>query len=605
MPKTISRKTTEKPRERLERVWREVAGGGLSVLDEATLSEAELRNIAERIKRTAAFGSVFLMLDSLPRYGRNYDWNVGSILQHFEASLVLDALKHVGDLRGHYNSIGLAWVLGEFRTNDRFAAEYLYEVIRIATDADAWWRAAFSLEQMGFEDAVNLLKRSLKPSSLETLERQLEKLHDKRALIAVLVLSDSQSIRTVVYPKVKGLLMKSKDTATIIGCCWLIGRLGLIDEDILEKLEALMKADDYELRYYTFFALQRNANERLRPLLELAVADSDPLIRKMAVRGLVSVGSHESLNLLESALFAEKEALVIAEMTKAIYQLRNPTDRDRLLTEHQSAKNENGLITDKSDRWYGDPYIYGRFADAEDPENICFDLVRKRLGKRKIRNPVDLATGNGRTAWQIMDKLKFDGKLFAVDISKDMCDCISRRLSRERRYTNPIEVVQSSIADFGRNARAKSSFVVSSFGFPSCGANSAASRAELEAVHNLLADDGVFVTIGWDETYNDELSEMWFRFIPDDIEAKDFEEWRVKRAEATEGARNCGLTWFKRGLVVPLQFSTVKEAAAVMGALFGRDAASFAVRRNKSEWTVSMGITFDTKSSLTRILKQK
>ena len=110
------------------------------------------------------------------------------------------------------------------------------------------------------------------------------------------------------------------------------------------------------------------------------------------------------------------------------------------------------------------------------------------------------------------------------------------------------------------------------------------------------------MTIGWDETFNDELNNMWFKYIPDTIRAKDFDEWRTIRSEKIDSPRNCGLTWLKRGIIVPLQFSSFKESAMVMGYLFGRDAAQNIIYRHQKNWTMAMGITLNTKEEIRQII---
>jgi hypothetical protein len=111
------------------------------------------------------------------------------------------------------------------------------------------------------------------------------------------------------------------------------------------------------------------------------------------------------------------------------------------------------------------------------------------------------------------------------------------------------------------------------------------------------------VTVGWDETFNDSLNYMWFKYVPDSIQAKSFEEWRRKRVENIQGARNCELTWFKRGIIAPLQYVSVAESVDVMGYLFGRDAAKSIVNSRRINWNMSMGITIDTKDSLKKIIQ--
>lgn len=580
-----------------------IKDGILLPLNSQMYSEAELRILAKFIDLEPLKNIIIKnLISNIPEFGRNFDWNIGSILQHLETEAVISVLRVNTDNR-LFNSIGLAWVLGEFRNTNRVITDFLYQIVNNSTDSDSWWRAAFSLEKLGLEEAVNLLKMSLKRIVLKDLDFYVSKINDKKSIISILIISNVENIEQIIYPRVKQIFLQSNDEVTIINCCWLIGRLKLIDAQIYEKLLALTSNNNYELKYYTFFALQHNATEQLRPILEKALLDVDPLIRKMAARGLMSVGNVQSLAILNDTLYQEQEESVVSEVSRAIYHLKNPADRARLLLEIGSFRNENGMISDDSDKWYRDPDIYRVFSEAEDPENICLALIYERLGDLSIINPIDLATGTGRMVWQILEKLPFKGALFAVDASEQMCDFIKKMIKRERKFTNNIRVIQSTIQETKKHIDPLSTFIISSFGFPSRISDPDLCLEELKAVDALLDQDGLFFTIGWDETFNDELSRMWYKFIPDKISARDFEEWRQNRAAAILSPRNAGLNWLKKGIAAPLQFASLKEAALVMGHLFGRDAAQYVINSGKTEWNMSMGITCNTKEELLNIIK--
>ncbi len=579
-----------------------VAQGDFEVLDKGVLPEAELAAIADSIKKTASFGAVYRLIDGLPVRSRSYDWNVGSILRHFDASLIVDSLRLVGDLRGLRDSVGLAWALGEYRDRNRFIVDHLYAVVRDARDSDAWWQAAFSLEKLGIDDAVNVLKRSLKPTGLKDLRYYLDRLDDKRSLIGILLHANADDVRDTLFPRIKKAFLEDKSREIVVNCAWLVGRLQLADDVIAAKLVTLTHAEDYELKYYAFFALQNNPSERLRPMFETALRSKDALTRKLAARAIRSTASGLSLAVLEDALAAEKEPAVIQEITKTMYRLKNPSSRERQTIKVRSCKNENGVISDADDE-DRDPSLYDLFAQAQDPENICVDLILRKLRGKKIANPIDLATGTGRTLLQLLDKANFTGILYGVDASGRMCDFANTAVTRARTANRQVKIVRATITEFPKTAHISSNFVVSSFGFPSRRSDAAACLAELKAVHDVLAEDGEFYTVGWDETFNDELSALWFKYIPDGIEAKDLDEWRERRLAMSTSPRNCGLTWFARGLSAPLQFGSLKEAAGVIGYLFGRDAAQYVVRTGKTEWAMSLGITRDTKKDLARIIK--
>ena len=575
-----------------------------NVLNKIALSEEKLRHIANYLNTLKNRGKIVeSLINKINNSNRSYDWNVGSILQHLDIDIIIGSLKKLEWNKLH-NSIGLVWVLGEFKNTNRIIIDFLYSAIEKATDQDAWWRAAFSLEKLGVTEAVNLLKMSLKNEKLNSLDFYLNHLEDKKSIISILILSNVDNIEKDIYPKIKSLLFTSDNDKIIINCCWLIGRLKLVDGEIYEKLVSLIRSKNYKLSYYTFFALQNNATEILRPIMEESLLDQDPLIRKMAARGLLSIGNEESLNILNKVLYKEQEESVISEISKAIYYLKNPIDRNKLLIEIKSCRNENGMISDESDKWYSDPSVYNIFSESEDPENICFNLILKKIKGIEIRNPIDLATGTGRMMWQIMENMSFKGTLTGVDSSEQMCDFVNKAMRRERKYTNSTKIIQSITKDASEKIKIKSNFIISSFGFPSKIKNQNLCIQELRSVYNILDDDGLFFTIGWDETFNDELNTMWFKYVPDDIHARDFEEWRKKRISAISSPRNCGLTWFKKGVQVPLQFSSLKESAFVMGYLFGRDAAQYIVNTGQTEWSMSMGITCNTKQEIKEILKK-
>ncbi len=587
----------------MKTVYESVLSEDFYVLANKVFTESELKKLGQYISTNENQADlIYKLISFIPKSNRIFDWNVGSVLQHLDADLIIASLGR-GFEPTLYNSIGIAWALGEFRNTDRTIIDFLYGAVRKATESDAWWRAAFSLEKLGLEEAVNLLKMSLKTETLGDLNFYLEKLSDKRAVISILILSNVDNIEKEIYPRIRSVFLSTKDDSTIINCCWLIGRLKLIDTKIHERLLSLTKHKNYELKYYTFFALQNNATERLRPIMEEALLDTDPLIRKMAARGILSIGNEQSIGVLRERLFLETEMSVIGGLSKAIYGLTNPLDRSRIILESYAYKNENGMISDESDKWYHDPSVYHVFSEAEDPENICFELILDKVRGVKISNPIDLATGTGRMIWQILDKLLFYGEITAVDASEQMCVFVERAIKRERKFTENVEVVNSTIVDAPEHIANKSNFIISSFGFPSRISNEEQCIKELEAVHKLLSDDGLFFTIGWDETFNDELNNMWYRYVPDSISAKDFEAWRKKRSEAIKTPRNCGLTWFKKGIIVPLQFGSIREAASVMGYLFGRDAAQHVIRTGRLEWEMSLGITCNTKKEIFEIIK--
>jgi hypothetical protein len=133
----------------------------------------------------------------------------------------------------------------------------------------------------------------------------------------------------------------------------------------------------------------------------MVLKDTNPLIRKMSCKALRKIGNEKSLQNLEDLLFIEDDVNVITEVSRAIYSIKNPVFKSDIHLQLSSVKNENGMISDETDKWYKDAALYNLFSEAEDPQNICFDLVKKYIGDNKIINPIDLATGTGRYLIQI------------------------------------------------------------------------------------------------------------------------------------------------------------------------------------------------------------
>lgn len=564
-------------------------------------------HIAEKIKQQDdPVATLVAMLRQLPASNYTYDWNMGSILRYFEPDVLVEVLSKVDFPARLYDSVGLAWAIGVYRNQHPELIAFLHSVVRESRYSEAWWQAAFSLQSLGAGQAINLLRRSIKKSSIKSLDFYLSNIENKEAVIGVLVQSTGQNIAAQIHPRLKEVLLTSENNAEIANAVWLVGRLNLLDSDIIARIKALANDKDRELQHYAFRSIEQTGSAQFKDLLLESLYHKDPMIRKLAASGIVALAEKSLITVLEEALDTEKNERVVAEISKAIYKLSNPQADaiQRLIA--KTPKNENGLICDASDKWYQDAGIYNYFSEAEDPEDVAFDLVSRELKRRNIviRNPIDIATGTGRTLRSIIKDLDFEGTLYGVDMSREMCDYVERDIRRERRYSRPLRVVESSIAELPKNLDTKSTFIVSSFGFPSKFTKPEVCIDELRAVHDMLEDGGILCTIGWDETFNDELNMMWYQYIPDDIEATNFEEWRRKRAAVFASPRNCNLTWLKTNLRLPLQYSTVEEATYVMGHLFGRDAGVEIAKSGRLAWEMSYGITFNTKEEIGVILKE-
>ena len=577
------------------------------ILERKKLEPNAAKKLADQIKRQEDPTLILVeLLRQLPASNYDYDWNMGSLLRYFEPQDLVEALSKVAFRARLYDSVGLAWVIGVYRNHNAELISFLQNIVHESRYSEAWWQAAFSLQSLGQGQAVNLLRRSIKKSSIKSLDYYLSNIENKEAVIGVLVQSTGQNIAAQIHPRLKDVLLNSTNQAEIANAAWLVGRLNLLDNDIVKRLKDLAKNEDRELRHYAFRSIEQTGSSQFKDLLSEALSDKDPMVRKLAAASFAVIGDDTATPLLEEMLDVEENERVVAELSESIYKLSNPQAEAVQRRIAKAPKNENGLICDESDKWYQDAGIYNYFSEAEDPENVAFDLIGRELKRRNIsiRNPIDLATGTGRTLRSIIKDMEFEGTLFGVDMSREMCDYVERDIRRERRYSRPLRIVESSIAELPKNLDAKSTFIVSSFGFPSKFTKPEVCINELRAVHDMLEDGGVLCTIGWDETFNDELNMMWYQYIPDDIEATSFEEWRRKRAAVFASPRNCSLTWLKTNLRLPLQFSTVEEAIYVMGHLFGRDAGVEIAKSGRLSWEMAYGITFNTKEEIGNILKE-
>lgn len=591
------------------KIVEEIKNNKTKKLEVEKISEADLLNIANILKLENFNVRILINMILYHPINENGDWNVGSLLQHFNYNEIIEELKSIPQAqRGYlYDSIGFCWALGECPYKNEQVIEFLYEVINNGRNSESWWKAAFALEKITGKDAINNLKRSVKNYGIITLEESLEDLTNKKNIINILLNSNSINIKEIIYPYLKERFNVTTNEKEIINIVWLFGRLRLYDEEILNKsLEILESTDNYETKYYILQALIDDPKPLYAPHFKNLIASGDKLIKKMAIKGLAELGEHSDIEILERTLHEESDPSVISSLSKAIYIAKNNQFNVEKKYSRKYMVNENGLIGDDSDKWYGDASIYNVFSEAEDPENVCFEMIFNEILRRKLKivNPIDMATGTGRAAKYILNNVQYEGCLYAVDFSQQMLDYFERTINRQKYYVKNIELVHSKIQDFSFKTNEKSSLIISSFGFPSKISDKERCKAEIERVYNLLSDDGIFVTLGWDETFNDELNNMWYKYIPDNIKAANFEEWRRQREASIQSARNCDLTWFKKNVRVPLLFDTLEESINVMGHLFGRDAATEVLRNKRNMWWMSLGITLDTKESLSRILRK-
>lgn len=597
-------------KEEIKRIVNDLKIGKFKLISSEKISENDLLDISKRLREDPRFDvSELINIILLNNVNENCDWNIGSILQHFDYNSIIGALDNVpANKRGYlYDSIGLCWVLGECPYKNDKVISFLYVVIYNGRNSESWWKAAFALEKITGKNAINNLKRSLKNYGTISLEESLDDLSNKKNVINILLNANSGAIKEKIYPCLKLRFNSSNNEKELINIIWLLGRLRLYDESMLNRsLNLLNATNSYEVKYYILQAMIDDPKNIYIEYFKKLLNSDDNLIKKMAIIGLGETGTGADVKILVDALQSETSPSIIAQLSKAIYKIKSNYFNIQGNYMKKYMVNENGLIGDDSDKWYADASIYNLFSEAEDPENICFSLIFNKILAQNIaiKNPVDLATGTGRAAKYILNNVSYSGKLYAVDYSKQMLEYFDRTINRQKYYVKDIELVHSKIQDFKIPNGERSSFIISSFGFPSKISDDERCRCELENVYNMLSEDGIFVTLGWDETFNDDLNAMWYRYVPDKIKAANFEEWRKAREKSITSARNCNLTWYKKNIQVPLLYDTLEETINVMGHLFGRDAALEVLKNKRTMWWMSMGITLDDKKSLSKILKK-
>ncbi len=576
-------------------LWSRLSEGDFAALDERVLTEDEQQELAEKIKKTASFGDVFHLIDALPSHGKSYDWNIGGLLQHFDVDFVVSSAQHAGNAVTLYESAGLAWAFGQYRNRHHFIVEYLNSVVREARNPDAWWQAAFSLENLGVESAVHLLKRSLVRGTFADIGHYLRNLHDKRSVISILCLCDDSSLSRI-YPVVKSAILKGSTIEEIGNACWLAGRLRIMDAAIFRALVRLTDSDDYNVGHNAFYAIQCSPSHEARLFLETCLKSPVSRQRRLAARGLRAMANRASVGVLETALIAEEDPSVVYEMSSSVSRLKNPEQFERLLLKRNSYRIENGTISAGKT----DPQTYDAYAEAQDPQAICFDLIARHIGKKVVANPVDINARTGRMVRLMLDRLAYKGNLVGIEPDAVMCDFASKSLRRDLTSGRAVKIACATPAIFAKTRKGESDLVIDAFGF--VGADKRHTLRNLKAAYDMLSEGGRFYTIGWDEMYNDALNALWFKYVPDGIPASDFEEWQERRMTASATRTSCGLTWYKRGLFLPLQFRSLEDSSRVMGELFGRDAAQYVIRNRRTEWSMSLGITCDTKKSLKKAI---
>ena len=247
---------------------------------------------------------------------------------------------------------------------------------------------------------------------------------------------------------------------------------------------------------------------------------------------------------------------------------------------------EDELPLIKNGKWYNYPEIYNLFSFAEDREKKCIKQVINYIKSNnlKINNPIDLGCGTGKLYDQLICNIKYQGTAYLVDSNSNMIDYLTNK------YDDNVKILNSKISDFDLGVD-KSNFIISSFGFPSNLFDKNNCINELKKVYENLLDGGIFITIGWNEKWDDELSMLWKNYICDNSNKN------------IDGVRNSNLDWYMNDIQTILRFDNLTQRDYVIYNLFGANAKNDYADSNKLEWNMNMGITINTKKQLKAILE--
>lgn len=574
-----------------------IRGGDFRPLVTRELDDEVVRLVAEQIKSDGLLCTKLMLASQmLPREW--FDWNLGYLLRHFDVGNVINTLKRYPE--NFYHSEGVAWTLGLIGNDDPAIISFLQEQCRKCEDYDAWWCAAHSLQQLNCGDAIDILKRTLKGEQWLDLDKCLASLGERPATIGILRTINRANIEQISKSCIDALFtLKGRRLHNVI---WLLERLRLPDPEIVSTLIKLRESAaerGSSISHRVTEALGVIAHPSAREILEHDLTAALYFrTRALAARGLGVIGDSKSLVVLESALSQENDGHVLSALSEAIDEIRDPEKHRRNSVAAEAGWIESGMIIDETNKWYWSPDIYDRFSKAEDPQSIIFGLAIHALPK-PIDTLVDLGSGTGRFIAEVLNSGCNPKKIYAVDRSKEMVEFLEKRFSASRRQ---IEVMQGELQALPLPDEC-ADVVVSSWGFPSKIWDSDQALKELREAYRILRPNGMFLTIGWDEEFNDEMTEIWYRFVLEpDCYFDSLSDYRRRKRSRINSPRNCGLTYMKRRLSVPVRFQSVEDAAYVMGHLFGYSAGRSILQSQRREFKMGSSITKNSKEEIGELL---
>jgi HEAT repeat protein len=289
----------------------------LSVVRDSEVAPELLAAVGREVRASRSLPFATALLGAIENSDRVYDWNAAVVIARLDAALVTEAMTCVSLGRRHVESTGLAWAFGELSEAGPEIIGWLERVVAEASKSKTWWRAAFSLQKLGQGDAVERLAAQLKREGLPPLVDCLTDIGDERNLIAVLVHANADQVaRGRAVASLKATYLESDDDSALTNCGWLIGRLHLVDDEILERIRELATDESHDVRYYALYALQNSPHPGGAAIAKRALSDHDPLVRRVAVRVLMALDTSESRETLRQVAAEEQDDKVLAEASR-------------------------------------------------------------------------------------------------------------------------------------------------------------------------------------------------------------------------------------------------------------------------------------------------
>jgi SAM-dependent methyltransferase len=580
-------------------IYQSLCNQDFRVLAQRELDDGLVRQLAQSIyPEHAMYARLMLATKMLPR--RWYDWNLGYVLRRLNPMVVADILNRYPE--NFYQSEGIAWALGLIGNDDEKIIKFLQDQCARCEDYDAWWCAGHSLEQLGSGNAIEILKRTLTNPHWHNIDHCLQEIGIRPAIIGLLRKIDRNNIELVVSECLKGL--RSLTGRRLHNVIWLLERLRLQDRRVVDALTELHDARvEYgsSVAHRIIEALGQIAHPSSRTLLESDLLQAGYFrTRAWAAKGLGLIGDPKSIPILEGALKSEIEPHVLEKISAALYDIKDNQRRADNELIRKAGWLENGMIIDETNKWYWSPEIYDKFSRAEDPQSLVFSLALTYC-PLDAKIAVDVGCGTGRFIRELREKCSFIHTIHAVDASSEMVEYVRKSF----KFGSPEVKVYHSTIDKIPLPDASVDLIVSSWGFPSKVWDKQQATNELKEVLRLLKPSGTLITIGWDETFSDEMTELWYRFVMEEEYYFDtLSGYRRRKRSKITSSRNCGLTVVKERLEVPVKFKDKHDAAEVLGHLFGYSAGVWILENAKYEFQMSSSITVDSRESIEKIVAE-